>query len=239
LGNLDMKKLLAALFALFPCAAIAGTIQQSDTSGPVSTGLPHQCNAEMQAWAELMVAKGEKTATRMVQVRFRVATDGSVKDPAVALSSDDADADKMATTCVAGWRYRPAMQANQAVEVDWKANVNFRLGRTAVLWGADFDTPASDAANQVCEVLSPQKLEQNWSSTTPYLGASGANDSFECIGGGIRVCRAKPGNPLYPTNVAVLPLSTGSKTKLSVTVQTSGNCSAAYPLTFKDGIPSR
>jgi len=233
-----MKKLLAALFALFPCAAIADTVQQSDTSGPVPTGLPHQCNAEMQTWAQLMVAKGE-TGTRIVQVRFRVATDGSVKDLTVALSSDDPDADSLAATCVARWRYRPAMQANLAVEVDWKANVNFRLGRDAVLWGADFDTRASDAANQVCEILPPQKLEQNWSGTTDYLGASGANDSFECVGGGMRVCRAKPGNPLYPTNVAVLPLSTGSKTKLSVTVQTSGNCSAAYPLTFKDGVPSR
>ena len=193
----------------------------------------------MQAWAELMVAKGEKTSTRLVQVRFRVATDGSVKNPAVALSSDDADADSLAITCVAGWRYRPAMQADQAIEVDWSANVRFMLGSDPVPWSKDFDAPASDAANQTCEVLSPQKIEQNWSSTIPYLGASGANDSFECLGGGMRVCRAKPGNPLYPTDVSVLPLSTGSKTKLSVSVQTSGNCSAAYPLTFKDGVPSR
>ncbi len=233
-----MARLLAALFALFPCVAIAGAVQQSVTSDPGATALPHQCNAEMQTWAQLMVAKGE-AGTRIVQVRFRVATDGSVKDLAVALSSDDPDADSLAATCVARWRYRPAMQAGQAVEADWKANVRFMLGNDPVLWSKDFDTPASDPASQVCEVLSPQKIELNWSRATVYQGASGANDSFECVGGGMRGCRAKPGTPLYPTNVSVLPLSTGSKTKLSVSVQTSGNCSAAYPLTFKDGVPSR
>jgi TonB family protein len=233
-----MTRLLAILFALFACAAFADTVQQLDRSDPVATGSPHLCTAEVEAWARLIAAKGTY-GTRVIQVRFRVATDGSVKDLTVALSSDDPDADNLATTCVARWRYRPAMQANRAVEADWKANVRFQIGEDALLWNKDFDGPASGVASQVCEVLLPQKIEQNWSSTVGILGASGANDSFECIGSGMRLCRAKPGNPLYPTNVLAMPLSTGSKTKLSVTVDTSGKCSAAYPLTFKDGIPSR
>ena len=73
------------------------------------------------------------------------------------------------------------------------------------------------------------------------MHAAGADDGFECVEGanGMLLCRAKPGSALYPTNVFVVPLSTGSRIKLSVSVDTARDCAAAYPVTFKNGIPGR
>jgi TonB family protein len=61
---------------------------------------------------------------------FTVATDGSVKDIAVASSSGNETLDETAKSCVSAWKYRAATKDGVAVEVPWKAVVSWRTGRS-------------------------------------------------------------------------------------------------------------
>jgi TonB family protein len=56
---------------------------------------------------------------------LKVEPDGTVKDVTVVQSSGDKTADRAATECAASWRYVPATQNGQPVEVLWKSQINW------------------------------------------------------------------------------------------------------------------
>jgi TonB family protein len=68
-------------------------------------------------------------AQGVATVSFRIATDGTVKEPAIAKSAGDNDLDKAALACVTAWRYKPATRDGAAVDWPWQANVEWSIDR--------------------------------------------------------------------------------------------------------------
>lgn len=62
-----------------------------------------------------------------VELQFTVASDGSVKNIALAKSSGHDLLDQAASQCVARWRYNPATQNGVAVEMPWRVVVKFHI----------------------------------------------------------------------------------------------------------------
>ena len=90
-------------------------------NAPRPAGAPHSClsyypPAEAQAHVE-----------GRTLVAFTIKTDGTVTDVSVARSSGNSDLDNAAMTCVKTWLYRPVLQNGQAVELPWKAFVNWQI----------------------------------------------------------------------------------------------------------------
>lgn len=94
---------------------------QRQISSPASIGRVHTCGSEYPA---LSVRLGEQGTTLL---SFHIAVDGSVKDLAVANSSGSQRLDDAAVNCAARWRYKPAIENNQPVEVPWKTKVVWDL----------------------------------------------------------------------------------------------------------------
>lgn len=119
-----MKKLIIASFFWLSIALSAPQAAPQDVSitPPSPTGAVHACGAEWYPPAALGAGEEGKTT-----VSFRVGVDGSTKSIFVATTSGFADLDEAATKCVATWKYQPAMQSGRALEVDWKANVEWSL----------------------------------------------------------------------------------------------------------------
>ncbi|HTT97121.1 MAG TPA: TonB family protein [Rhizomicrobium sp.] len=88
---------------------------------PVSVGRPHSCESYYPKAAIDAHAQGTTLMS------FRVTADGSTKDVTVTKSSGNADLDAAAQTCVAQWKYRPAMSNGAPVEMPWQANVLWSL----------------------------------------------------------------------------------------------------------------
>lgn len=230
---------LASAFALWPFAVFADAAPGTEMR-PVADGA-HVCVRFLTEWVHTIRPKGTHGG-RIVKLAFRVGTDGSVKDLAIAQSSDDASADSLATRCVAGWRYHPVMKDGQPVEVPWTADVYFSLGSYSEPAADVFDAAASNPAAQTCKTVSAAELEEQWSVriANRYARFLGANDGFECVNYAVgeKVCRAKPGTALYPTQVESTLNSTGTRLKVGVEVQTTGGCKAAFPVTFKGEVPT-
>lgn len=244
-----MKSLAAAFLIVLPGVTLAGSLSPlavdpslpADGPSPLPNGKAHMCYRYYgEEWA-MHAQRHRAYGSRSVQLSFRIAKDGSVKDIAVARSSDDADADKLVTECVRGWKYNPVIKDGHPVELDWAATVSFSTVGAGPPGGDDFDIPASNRDNQTCRVMPAGKIEEYWRgvSSNKLAGPSGDNDGFECVGfpDSGKTCRAKPGNPLYPTAANVVALSTGSKIKLVVDVFTAGDCSTILPMTFKNEVP--
>jgi protein TonB len=91
-------------------------------STPVSIGRPHVCGGDY--YPEVSVRLNEEgTAT----ASFKVMPDGSVSNVTIAKSSGSDRLDAATIKCVGRWRYKPATQEGQAVEMPWQANVQWRL----------------------------------------------------------------------------------------------------------------
>jgi TonB family protein len=58
---------------------------------------------------------------------FLVTAEGTVKNPAVTISSGDAELDSAALVCVLGWLYQPAVQDGKAIEVPYQAQIVWKL----------------------------------------------------------------------------------------------------------------
>jgi TonB family protein len=94
-----------------------------DMTSPVADGPPHICpNGQYYPTAEIRAGIEGTT-----QIKFRIGTDGRIKDLAVAVSSGDAGLDQASIDCATSWRYVPATQNGQPVEVEWKARINWSL----------------------------------------------------------------------------------------------------------------
>ncbi|HWA90984.1 MAG TPA: TonB family protein [Rhizomicrobium sp.] len=81
-------------------------------------------------------------------VSFRVATDGTVKSPRIVRSTGDAELDAAGLACVAGWHYVPATNEGTPVEVEWRAQVAWRMHDTG-----EPDAPCSRYATVTADVL--------------------------------------------------------------------------------------
>jgi protein TonB len=93
-------------------------------STPVSIGRPHVCGG--QYYPEVSVRLNEEgTAT----AAFHVMPDGSVSNVSIAKSSGSDRLDNATITCVGHWRYKPATQDGNAVEMPWQAAVQWKLGK--------------------------------------------------------------------------------------------------------------
>jgi len=91
-------------------------------STPVSVGKPHVCGGNF--YPEVSVRLNEEgTAT----ASFKVQPDGSVSDVTVSKSSGFDRLDAATITCVSHWRYKPATQDGNPVEMSWQAAVQWKL----------------------------------------------------------------------------------------------------------------
>ena len=119
-----MLNRLAFLFAILPAAALADA---PPGTTPVSTGLPHVCADRYPMRALAVHAQG------MTVLAFVVASDGSVKNITVSQSSGNDDLDGAAAACARTWRYHPATRDGVAVDLPWKATVEWKMGRADIL----------------------------------------------------------------------------------------------------------
>jgi TonB family protein len=88
-------------------------------AGYFTLGMPHDCNA----WYPPVAIRKKISGT--VTVQFLITTDGAVKDPKVIRSSGNDALDDSALRCVPHWRYLPAKQNGQPVEINWQATIKF------------------------------------------------------------------------------------------------------------------
>lgn len=61
-----------------------------------------------------------------VAVSFRILKDGRVSNLAVNRSSGSVDLDNAALACVAQWKYLPVLQNGAPIDLDWRANIDFK-----------------------------------------------------------------------------------------------------------------
>lgn len=90
-------------------------------SSPASIGRPHQCQQDYPAISQRLNEEGVTT------LAFHIMTDGSISNITVAKSSGHDRLDQAAVSCAQSWRYKPATQNGQPVEVPWQTNVQWRL----------------------------------------------------------------------------------------------------------------
>ena len=90
-------------------------------TSPASIGRPHTCGQYYPAISQRLNEEG------WVTLAFKITPDGSVTDVSVAQTSGHDRLDQAAISCAQGWRYKPAMQNGQAVEVPWQTKVQFTL----------------------------------------------------------------------------------------------------------------
>jgi TonB family protein len=88
-----------------------------------AAGAANSCTRSYPAFA---VSKHLQGTTRL---SYRIATDGSVKDPVVIRSSGSADLDQAALTCISAFRYWPATHGGKPVELDRTIDVDWNLER--------------------------------------------------------------------------------------------------------------
>ncbi len=96
-------------------------VPHQTVSSPASIGRPHVCT---QNYPDISVRLNEEGTTTL---SFHIAVDGSVNNVAVAKSSGFPRLDEAALSCAGRWRYKPAMQDGNPVEVPWQANVQWKL----------------------------------------------------------------------------------------------------------------
>lgn len=92
-------------------------------SSPVGIGRPHTCDPN-RYYSENAIRLQEAGTTIL---SFTVTADGDVENPTVATSSGFDDLDQAAVRCASSWRYKPAVQDNQAVATPWKASIVWRI----------------------------------------------------------------------------------------------------------------
>jgi TonB family protein len=85
-----------------------------------SNGKPRTC----QNWPESAVRRnlnGDATYA------YRIGTDGSTKDIKLTQSTGDADLDKATLDCVAAWKFFPALQNNNPIEIERTGRQHWRI----------------------------------------------------------------------------------------------------------------
>ncbi|MGH6873003.1 MAG: TonB family protein [Rhizomicrobium sp.] len=97
-----------------------------DLTAPAGIGLPHVCWQDM-FYPLLEIRLGIQGS---VDLSYVVTADGSTKDLAVAKTSGDDELDQAALSCVAAFRYRPAMKNGVAIDFPWKSRVIWKISDT-------------------------------------------------------------------------------------------------------------
>jgi periplasmic protein TonB len=90
-------------------------------STPVSVGKAHVCQ---QNYPEVSVRLNEEGTTLL---SMKVMADGTVSGVTVAKSSGYPRLDEAAISCAGRWHYKPAAQDGNPVEMNWQANVQWKL----------------------------------------------------------------------------------------------------------------
>ncbi len=116
-----MFKWSICLFLAMPAAALAAVPAPPSVASPLAVGTPHVC---MNDYPESAIWDG---AEGTAQVAFRIGADGKVKDVTIVKSAGHEDLDAATLGCVGRWSYRPAMRDGVAVEVPWRAMVEWKL----------------------------------------------------------------------------------------------------------------
>jgi len=98
-------------------------VEKPQISSPASIGAKHYCD-QNRYYPQLSVKLGEQGTTTL---SFKIDTSGNVKDPVVANSSGSDRLDQATINCVSSWRYKPAIQNGQPVEVTWQTAVKWQL----------------------------------------------------------------------------------------------------------------
>ncbi len=107
-----------------PATTSIQTVQKAPpqaVSAPASVGPAHSI---ANCYPAISIRLQEQGITK---VSFHIATDGTVKDAQVTESSGFPRLDEAAVPCVSRWRYRPAMQNGQPVEVPWQSALKWVL----------------------------------------------------------------------------------------------------------------
>jgi protein TonB len=91
-------------------------------TAPASIGATHSCLERF--YPPLAVRLNQEGTTLLA---FHILPDGSVANATVAESSGHDDLDDAAVRCASTWRYKPAFQNGQPIEVPWKASVRWQL----------------------------------------------------------------------------------------------------------------
>ena len=100
---------------------VAPPVVHQAVSTPVAIGRPHVC---IQNYPEVSIRLNEEGTTTL---SFRVMTDGSVSNVAVAKSSGSDRLDTAALSCAGKWHYKPPTVDGAPVEAPWQANVVWKL----------------------------------------------------------------------------------------------------------------
>lgn len=115
-----MKRAAVAVLALcLSHAAMAQSPPPPPPQGTFAIGKPHVC---LEEYPKESVIADEQGTTLL---GFRITTEGTTTAIQVLQSSGSTRLDDAAKACVTTWRYRPAMQDGQPVEVPWKAQVKW------------------------------------------------------------------------------------------------------------------
>jgi len=125
-------------------AVIASPSPQQPIAPPIATGPLHSCGYKNYPLAAIRLnIEGETTLS------YRIATDGSLKDITVLQSSGNKDLDDASVSCATEWRYKPATQNGQPVEIPWRAKVNWSLNRNVSR--SSIKVPVPTGPRHVCD----------------------------------------------------------------------------------------
>jgi TonB family protein len=126
---------VVSVSAVLNMSAIAADDAAPDVLSSLNPGLPPGTTPPVDdgphdsAGFYTVMARAQKEQGR-AYVEFTVRKDGSVAQPSLTKSTGFADLDIAAIQAVESWRYKPATASGNAIEVRWKANVDFQLGFT-------------------------------------------------------------------------------------------------------------
>ena len=127
-----MRRILILVCLFFPSVAWADIAPPQVPPPPLATGpsgifrpgsigAPHVCTDAYPETAREAHIEGTTT------LLFHIKIDGSVGDMSIANSSGNTDLDNAAEACALNWKYSPAMKGGVAIEVPWKAQVQWKL----------------------------------------------------------------------------------------------------------------
>jgi TonB family protein len=128
LGRATAAWVLLEMSAVAEPAPITSTSAYPNGS-PISIGIPHTCGNYPE---DAIVAGADGTTV----LAFQITSEGRVMDITVARSSGNSSLDQAAVDCASRWLYKPATQNGQAVEVSWKAAVQWILPDQAKVYKA-------------------------------------------------------------------------------------------------------
>lgn len=103
--------------------AITAQSSQKDISAPASVGKAHYCDPKRYYPPQGITNSWTGTTV----IGFTIDTEGNIKNLQIKRSSGHPELDEAAIRCASSWRYKPAIQRGQPIEVPWTTNVKWSL----------------------------------------------------------------------------------------------------------------